>query len=66
MFYLFTYIGMLCNKKQEHTRKLVRFRFITYVRKVFAQECKEWYNVEDPKRRRFKDVVLFTNPHGLW
>ena len=50
MFYLFTYVGMLCNKKQEHTRKLVRFRSITYVRKVFAQECKECYNVEDPKR----------------
>jgi MFS transporter, DHA1 family, tetracycline resistance protein len=26
------------------------------IRKVFAQECKECYNVEDPKRLRLKDV----------
>jgi MFS family permease len=26
------------------------------IRKVFAQECKECYEVEDPKRLRFKDV----------
>ena len=26
------------------------------IRKVFAQECKECYKVEDPKRLRFKDV----------
>jgi MFS family permease len=26
------------------------------IRKIFAQECKECYNVEDPKRLRLKDV----------
>src|SRR5919197_3080098 len=26
------------------------------IRKVFAQECKECYNIEDPKRLRLKDV----------
>ena len=26
------------------------------IRKVFAQECKDCYKVEDPKRLRFKDV----------
>jgi MFS transporter, DHA1 family, tetracycline resistance protein len=28
----------------------------TTIRKVFAQECKECYNIEDPKKLRFKDV----------
>jgi MFS transporter, DHA1 family, tetracycline resistance protein len=26
------------------------------IRKIFAQECKECYNIEDPKRLRLKDV----------
>src|SRR5215212_1552337 len=26
------------------------------IRKVFAQECKECYNIEDPRKLRFKDV----------
>src|SRR5919106_4348502 len=26
------------------------------ISKVFAQECKECYNIEDPRKLRFKDV----------
>jgi MFS family permease len=53
---LFTLIVIGLALKESKPTAMIQVPENGTIRKVFAQECKECYKVEDPKKLRFKDV----------